>query len=91
MTTPYVYITTRTDTAEPQQDVSFYFWGGVVTLLLLAAVVVIVMYGMSSTATEASAVPAATDRALSGVAATMLTQLPLYLGSTQYADPLEDA
>ena len=91
MTTPYVYVTTRTDTPEPQQqDVAYYFWGGVITLLLLAAVVFIVMYGMTSTSTEASAALAPSDRSVS-VAATMLTQLPLYLGSTQYADPVEDA
>jgi hypothetical protein len=84
MTTPYVYIYKEKE-KEPE-DTTTYFWGSVIALLLIAGVVIVIIYGLQSS--PAADAPSVIDRAVPLPA--MLTQLPLYIGSTQYSDPPED-
>lgn len=90
MTTPYVFLTaqkTNEPVETPQDTANTYFWGGVAALLLLAAVAVFLVYGLSTAApSESGSMPTASL----GLSAPVLTQLPLYLGSTQFSDPPEN-
>lgn len=72
------------DKVETTQDTTnLYFWGVVVTVLVLTGVVMLVLYGLQPSEGADEAVP----RSLGGPS--VLTQLPLYLGSTQFSDPPE--
>lgn len=90
MSTPYVPLTGK-KTAEkietPQDTYAMYFWGVVVAVLVLLGVVLLILYGLQ-TGDGAEDAPV---RSLGGApAASVLAQLPLYLGSTQFSDPVEE-
>jgi hypothetical protein len=89
MSTPYVFLAAQKKTEKietPQDTFNLYFWGGVITMLVLTGVALLVMYGLQ-TAKDTEDVPSHT---FTGGAAPILTQLPLYLGSTQFSDPPEN-
>lgn len=91
MSTPYVPLTgKKTDEKKietPQDTFNMYFWGVVIAVLVLLGVVLLILYGLQ-TGEGAEDAPA---RSLGAApAASVLAQLPLYLGSTQFSDPVED-
>jgi hypothetical protein len=89
MTTPYVYLssqTTKEKIETPQDTFNMYFWGGVVIVLLLTGVVLLVLYGLQPSA-DSGDEPSLRSLPTASV---LTTQLPLYLGSTQFSDPPED-
>lgn len=69
---------------ETQQDTfNTYYWGGVIALLVITSVVLFVMYGLETASTShLQENVSSQDDPVS-----VLKQLPLYLGSTQFADP----
>jgi hypothetical protein len=87
MTTPYVYISAQTPLDPPPQDSVMYFWGSVVGLLVLMGVVLFVLYGLQSPTSADSDERTRVETS----APALLTQLPLYLGSTLFSDPIESS
>jgi len=91
MSTPYVPLSGKKTAAEktetPQDTYAMYFWGVVVAVLVLLGVVILILYGLQTGEGPEDA-PA---RSLGAApAASVLAQLPLYLGSTQFSDPVEN-
>jgi hypothetical protein len=94
MTTPYTYLATQTMSdkeaadATTTYDATTVFWASVVGVLVLAGIVLVVLYGLSQKAStlDADYTPFTATRPPA-----VLAQLPLYLGSTQFSDPPEDA
>lgn len=88
MSTPYVFLSgvKKAEKIEtPQDTFNLYFWGVVVAVLVLMGVVLLVLYGLQPS--EGADDPATRTF---GAPTAVLTQLPLYLGSTQFSDPPED-
>ena len=89
MSAPYVYLAARktTEKVDTAQDTTnAYFWGAVIAMLVLTGVVLLVIYGLQPSEGAEDAVVRGTGLPSHGV----LTQLPLYLGSTQFSDPPEN-
>lgn len=70
----------------PQDTTNLYFWGVVIAVLVLTGAVLLVLYGLQPSESAEEALP----RGLGALPSqNVLTQLPLYLGSTQFSDPPE--
>lgn len=85
MSTPYVPLAGKKTAEKIEAPQDMYFWGVVIAVLVVLGVVLLVLYGLQTgdgaeDAPARGAVPATS----------VLAQLPLYLGSTQFSDPPED-
>ena len=87
MSTPYVPLADKKTAEKIEAPQDMYFWGVVIAVLVVLGVVLLVLYGLQ----PAEGAEDVHVRSLGGApAASVLAQLPLYLGSTQFSDPPED-